>query len=538
MSHRLRTLVAASAAAVLAVMFAPTATQAALLGNQLKIVTVTANIITGTSWSLTAEVDDFLGNPVSGATVWVGAKEPSTGCGSDLTVTACTSLATTQDTADGNGRLTLEKPAALDTFVVLYLSDSQGALDPTTGQSVLISTHNDYPWSGPASETLQQYSIGDAIYMLGPKQAGSRVRMASGTGSASSVHTQVSNDGGTTWTTIARGFGGGLFPITGSRVVSVDHVFLMASKPGTYSIRVIDAGGTYEAVGTSPVVTVTVTGRSTPEWLQRTNAYRSSLGLAPVADNPAYDDALAKHVSWMKVHRQLSHSETPGTTGYTKAGNEAAGASDLAYGRPTATTAVDGWIGAPFHASCLLNAYWAVGGFASTNGWSGEWCHSDLQTLDLATGANGPLRASLRKNYTFPSATMQVPLSVALNGNEAPDPVAGCGNKGVGPYWSVPVIFRVARPPASDTGLRKARATLKTKSGRALKQTCLLTGTTYRGPDPGTTQLGRLILGNGTTGRWAILLAKAGSLLAGASYSATLIDGRFTQRTTFTLARR
>src|SRR5205807_6090722 len=137
MSHRLRTLVAASAAAVLAVMFAPTATQAALLGNQLKIVTATANIITGTSWSLTAEVDDFLGNPVSGATVWVGTKEPSTGCGSDLTVTACTSLATTQDTADGNGRLTLEKPAALDTFVVLYLSDSQGALDPTTGQSVL-----------------------------------------------------------------------------------------------------------------------------------------------------------------------------------------------------------------------------------------------------------------------------------------------------------------------------------------------------------------------------------------------------------------
>ena len=527
-----------SAAALMAGLIAPATSYAALLGNTLKIVTVTSNIVTGDSWSMTAEVDDFLGNPVSGATVWVGTKEPSTGCGTDLTASACTSIATAKDTADSSGRLQVSRPAMLDTFVVLYLSDSTGALDPTSGQSVLIRTHNDYPWTGPSSETLQQYAIGDAIYMLGPKNPASRMRMAAGDGSATSVLTQVSTDGGTTWRTIGRGFDGGVFPITGSRVAPVDHLFLMASMPGTYSLRVTDSGGTFEDPGSSSVVTVTVTGRSAPEWLQRTNAYRTSLGLSPVAENPGYNAALANHVNWMNVHRQLSHSETPGSKGYTQAGAEAAAASDLGYGRPTATNSVDGWIGAPFHASCLLNAYWAVGGFATQNGWSGEWCHSDQQTLDLASGANAPLRSSLRRNYTFPTTTMKVPLAIALNGNEAPDPVAGCRSRGVGPYWSVPVIFRVAKPPASDPGLRRARATLKTKTGRSLKQTCLISGTAYRGPDPGSTQIGRLILGNSTTGRWAILLIRAGALQRGGTYTAALVDGHFTQRTTFTLASR
>jgi uncharacterized protein YkwD len=538
MRHRSRALIGVSFAAILAGLLTPATSQAALLGNTLKIVDATSNIITGDSWTVTAEVDDFLGNPVSGAAISVGTQEPSTGCGSDLSAAACTGLATKPETADANGRLQLSQPAALNTFVVLYLSDNQGAVDPTSGQSTLIRTHNNYPWAGPASEKLQQYTVGDAIYMPGPSNAANHWRTASGTGAATSVRTQVSTDGGTTWRTVARGFSGGVFPITGSRTAPVDHVFLTASKAGTYSVRVIDDGGTYEDPGSSPVVTITVTGRSVPQWLQRTNSYRASLGLAPVADNSAYDAALAKHVNWMNIHRQLSHSETPGSKGYTKAGNEAAAASDLAFGRPTATNSVDGWIGAPFHASCLLNAYWAVGGFASRNGWSGEWCHSDLQTLDLATGANSPLRASLRKNYTFPSTKMQVPLSIALNGNEGPDPVAGCGSKGVGPYWSVPVIFRVARPPASDAGLRRARATLKTKSGRLLRKTCLLTGTTYQGPDSGSTQIGRLILGDSTSGRWAILLAKAGTLQRGGTYTAALTDGRFTQRTTFTLARR
>jgi hypothetical protein len=250
-----------------------------------------------------------------------------------------------------------------------------------------------------------------------------------------------------------------------------------------------------------------------------------------------YDAALAKHVHWMDTHNTLSHSETPGSSGYSKAGNDAAGASDLAAGHPTAASTVDGWIGAPFHASCLLNAYWSVGGFAMKNGWAGEWCHSDLQTLDLATGTNGPVRSSLRKNYTFPSSAMKVPLTIAVNGNEAPDPVAGCASHGVGPYWAVPVIFRVAKPPASDRGLANARAVLKTSSGRRLTHACLLTGKTYRGPDPGSTQIGRLILGNSISGRWAILLAKAGSLSRGHTYTASLTDGKLSQRTKFTLAR-
>jgi len=524
----------ACAAAGLAV---PSPAAALPIGNQLTIVNSTDTIVTGTPWKVVAEVDDLLGSPVPGATVFSGSVEPSAGCGSDLTASACTSLATDTNGSDANGQVTLSQAATLNTFVVFYLSDNAGALDPTTGRSVLVRTHNRYAWSGPSTATLQRYAIGDAPYMIAPGKPGAQARMATGSGAATTLLTQVSTDGGTTWSTVGRGVKAGAFPLTGLKTAPADRVYLMASKAGTYSVRITDNGGTYEDPGISPVVTVTVSNRGTPEWLRRTNQYRASLGLAPVADDPEYDAALAKHVNWMNIHNQLSHSETPGSTGYTKAGNLAAAASDLAYGHPTATSTIDGWIGAPFHASCLLNAYWAVGGFAMKNGWAGEWCHSDLQTLDLATGAKGPIAKSLRRNYTFPSAAMTVPLSIALNANEAPDPVAGCANRGVGPYWAVPVIFRVARPPASDRGLAKARATLKTSSGRRLAHTCLLTGKTYRGPDAGSTQVGRLILGNSISGRWAILLAKAGSLRRGHTYSATLTDGSLSQRTKFTLAR-
>ena len=523
--------------ALLAGVLAPVPASAALLGDHLTLVSSTASIVTGDSWTVTAEVDDILGSAVPGATVWTGTKEPSLGCGGDLTASACTVLAGDKKVADSSGRVTLTRSAKLDTFVVFYLSDSQGALDPTTGMSVQVRTHNRYAWSGPSSATLKQYAIGATPYVMGLTTSGNKHRLATGAGAAGAPRTQVSTDGGATWTVIGRGTQAGVFPITGKRTSPVDRVNIMASRPGTYSVRVTDAGGSFEDPGTSAVVTITVTARATPEWLKRTNEYRSSLGLAPVADNPVYDAALAKHVHWMNLHKQLSHSEPPGSAGYSQAGNEAAAASDLAYGRLTATNAVDGWIGAPFHASCLLNAYWSVGGFASKNGWSGEWCKSGLQTLDLAAGANGPVRPTLRKNYTFPSSAMKVPLSIALNGNEAPNPVAGCGSRGVGPYWSVPVIFRVARPPASDRGLRNARAVVKTKSGKRLTKTCLLTGSTYNGPDSGSTQIGRLILGNSITGRWAIVLIKSGALRAGHAYTATLTDGRFSQRTSFTLGR-
>lgn len=533
-----RSAIAASLGIALgtAALVVPSPASALPIGNTLTIVNATNAIATGKAWTVVGEVDDLLGSPVAGTVVYTGTVQPSAGCGTDLTATACTKLATDTKSSDGQGQVTLTGTAKLNTFVVLYLADTTGALDPTTGKSVLVHTHNTYGWSGPSSATLQQYAIGNTPYMIAPGKPGAQINMATGTGAATTVLTQVSTDAGTTWSTVGRGVKGGAFPLTGKKTAPVDRVNLMASKPGTYSVRITDNGGKYEDPGVSPVVAITVTARATPEWLLRTNQYRSSLGLAPVADNPVYDAALAKHVHWMDLHNTLSHSETPGSAGYSKAGNDAAAASDLAAGHPTATSTVDGWIGAPFHAQCLLNAYWSVGGFAMKNGWAGEWCHSDLQTLDLATRTNGPVKSSLRKSYTFPSSAMTVPLTIGLNGNEAPNPVAGCASHGVGPYWTVPVIFRVARPPAGDRGLSKAKAALKTSSGKRLTHTCLLTGTTYRGPDSGSTQLGRLILGNRVSGRWAILLAKAGSMKPGHTYTATLTDGGFSQRTKFSLA--
>lgn len=242
----------------------PTASGAVPLGQHLTIVDKTDGIVTGDDWHVTAEVDDVLGLPISGTTVWTGIIEPSLGCGADLTVSDCTKLATTQQTSDANGQLTLTRSAKLNTFVVLYLADSTGALDPATGQSVLVKTHNRYDWSGPSSVTLPQYAVGNTPYAVVPGASGSTHRIATGAGSATGIRTQVSADGGTTWTTVANGTKSGVFPVTGRNVTTVDRVNLMASKPGTYQLRLTDKGGTYEDPGSSAVVTVTVTKRAAP----------------------------------------------------------------------------------------------------------------------------------------------------------------------------------------------------------------------------------------------------------------------------------
>lgn len=507
------------------------------LGEHLVMVTATQKIVTGDTWQVTVEVDDVLGQPVAGTNVWTGIVEPSTGCGGDLTVAACTDLATVKKTTGSDGRVSLSHSATLDTFLVFYLSDSQNVLDPTTGVSTLVRTHNRYVWSGPSSVTLKQYAIGKAPYALGPGQRGNAHRIAEGRGAAGAPLTEVSTDGGKTWTIVGRGNQSGAFAIRGDGAKPVNHVNLMASKAGTYHVRITDSGGTYEDPGASQVVKVVVKKRSQPGWLRRTNLFRKSLGLAPVADNPVYDAAVANHVHWMNIHNSLDHSESAGSTGYTKSGDAAGAASVLEYGSPTQSLTVDGWIGAPFHATCLLNAYWAVGGFAMSHRWAGEWCHSSLQTLDLARGVNSPLRSTLRSNYTYPSATMAVPRSVTRNYSEAPDPVASCGGRLPNGTWSVPVIFRVAKPPAGDRSLSHATAVVRTKSGRRISSTCLLTAPNFHGSDSFSTEIARLILGDSTIGRWAIVLTSKQALKAGNSYTATLTDGNFTQRTAFKIAR-
>ena len=212
----------AAAAALFAGLSAPPAGAALPLGQHLVVVNSTDSIVTGDTWTITVEVDDLLNQPVAGAVVWTGSVEPSAGCGSDLTASACTQLAVDHQPADGSGRVTLTKTAALNTFAVFYLGDAQ-SLDATTGLSVLVKTHNKYDWSGPATATLKQYAVGKTPYAIAPGQPGANHRLATGSGAAGAPRTQVSTDGGKTWTTIGRGTQSGIFPITGSRVSPVDR---------------------------------------------------------------------------------------------------------------------------------------------------------------------------------------------------------------------------------------------------------------------------------------------------------------------------
>ena len=130
---------------------------------------------------------------------------------------------------------------------------------------------------------------------------------------------------------------------------------------------------------------------------------------------------------------------------------------------------------------------------------------------------------------------VQIPTTLLANSGESPDPIAHCSLQSTRGGWSVPVIFHVPKPPASDKPLKNATAKL-TSNGHRITPDCLITGSTYRGDSGGETQLGRVILGDPYTGRWAVLLVGS-KLKPGHKYTATLTDGSYKQTTTFTIAK-
>jgi hypothetical protein len=512
-----------------------TPANAASTGDHIVVTHVTKSVPAGHSWSLGLLVEDGSNHPVSGAEVWIGVQRLSTGCG-DVTAKGCTSLADFVNTTNGKGVLRLGGPIDLDTTYVFYLSDTQENLDPSTGVEEAVHTHNIYAWYGATKATIAVDEISTTPRLLSTSYTHTKSAYTTVVGGAVPM-TQVSTDGGKHWSTVASGLHAGAFPVRGSDD-EIPAVTFGASRAGTYLVRVIDHGSKFEDPGTpTSVARIKVTRRAVPKWLARTNTYRKSVGLGAVFENPAYDAALAKHVHWMKVNNQMQHAETPHTPGYSKAGSYAGQSSDLAAGPTKPVQSVDLWTGAPFHAACLLDPYWAVGGFARKGIWSGEYCLDlSLQTFDLARAVNAPAAASLHRAMAFPSSRMKVPTTLLINRGEFPDPIAHCGPHSGGGAWSVPVYFRVVAPPKSDRRLKHATAVLKS-GGKTIKPSCVITGSTYRGPDAATTSLGRQILGDPTIGRWVDLLVGR-ELKPGHRYTATMRDGSYKQSTTFTIAKR
>jgi hypothetical protein len=108
-------------------------------------------------------------------------------------------------------------------------------------------------------------------------------------------------------------------------------------------------------------------------WLERLNYYRQAAGLPAVVESPIYSADLVKHVNYMLLHvatEGLWHGETPGNSGYTLEGDQAARESNLfwfpsgaLYGGSPAM-AMDTWMGSIGHRFGMLNPDLITTGFS------------------------------------------------------------------------------------------------------------------------------------------------------------------------------
>jgi len=159
-------------------------------------------------------------------------------------------------------------------------------------------------------------------------------------------------------------------------------------------------------------------------WLSRLNYWRSTAGLPPVVEDPNMSAGDYDHAVWMVKNETLSHSESPGSPYYTAAGNTAAQNSNVELSSSTATTdvsAIDFWMGAPFHAMGMVDPRLTTTGYgayrqAGATPWASGFALNVIQGNPF-TGGSWP-------TY-WPANGVTVPMRT-YSGNESPNPLAGC----------------------------------------------------------------------------------------------------------------
>jgi cysteine-rich secretory family protein len=103
------------------------------------------------------------------------------------------------------------------------------------------------------------------------------------------------------------------------------------------------------------------------QWL---NAFRQASGIpGHVTQNPAWSSKCLRHVRWMERNNALAHDETPGTPGYSTAGDWAGSNAVLAAGVPWTASHLP-WLTAPLHLAQLLAPNLTEVGVAYERGWA------------------------------------------------------------------------------------------------------------------------------------------------------------------------
>ena len=113
------------------------------------------------------------------------------------------------------------------------------------------------------------------------------------------------------------------------------------------------------------------TGRSrTPAAVRWLNDLREASGIpGHVTQNPTWSSKCLRHVRWMERNNALQHYETPGTPGYSAAGDWAGSNAVLAAGTQWTASHLP-WLTAPIHLAQLLAPGLTEVGVAYERGWS------------------------------------------------------------------------------------------------------------------------------------------------------------------------
>ena len=228
----------------------------------------------------------------------------------------------------------------------------------------------------------------------------------------------------------------------------------------------IAGGALLGVLAAVPPVNHTVQLHSTPvasgPWLDRFNAWRANAGVPSLTEDTTFSAGDYDHAVYMVQTGQVTHSESTSYPQYTAAGNTAAQNSNIFVSSTTATgdtQAIDWWMGAPFHATGMMDPRLATTGFGSYRSTS----YSPWQMGAAVNVGQGMTAAGSYPVY-FPGNGSTEPLT-SYSGNEFPDPQQTGGCPG---YSGLPLFVEVGANVATTAG-----AHTLTANGTVL-DTCVL----------------------------------------------------------------
>lgn len=126
--------------------------------------------------------------------------------------------------------------------------------------------------------------------------------------------------------------------------------------------------------------------------IEQLNAWRSLVGVTPVAHDDALSRQCRSHASYYRLNPTWSgHRQDPSRPGYSEAGDRAARSSVLAYNEAP-TAGVTPWEPTPYHRIALLDPRLAASGF---------WSEFGLSCMQ-ATALDNDLRTPALAAYSYP----------------------------------------------------------------------------------------------------------------------------------------